>query len=173
MPTQGINFQNLSLKDALDLAVLIEEEARDRYLELAEQLETHHTPEAAVFFRKMVRVEEIHRSQLDKRRHELFGDAPMTVTRAMIFDVEAPEYDEARADMSVKAALQASMRSEKKAHDFFARALPEVRDEAVKALFSELRDEELEHQRWVQLELDRAPGEVNPAFDDSDEPVAL
>lgn len=173
MPTQGIDYQKLTLKDALDLAVLIEEEARDRYQELAEQLETHHTPEAALFFRKMVRVEEIHRSQLAKRRETHFADQPRTVTRAMIFDIEAPEYDEVRADMTVHAALEAAMHSEKKAHDFFARALPEVQNPDVKALFAELRDEELEHQRWVQLELDRAPRESNPAFDDSDDPVAL
>ena len=43
----GIDFAALSLKDALDLAVLIEEEAKERYEDLAEQMELHHTPEAA------------------------------------------------------------------------------------------------------------------------------
>ena len=31
MTTRGIDFKALSLKDALDLAVLVEEEAKERY----------------------------------------------------------------------------------------------------------------------------------------------
>ena len=38
-----IDFANLSIKDALDLAVLVEEEAEERYRELADNLEFHNT----------------------------------------------------------------------------------------------------------------------------------
>ena len=48
-----IDFSKLSLQDALDLAILIEEEAKDRYQEFVDQLELHHTPQAASFFRFM------------------------------------------------------------------------------------------------------------------------
>ena len=41
MATQQLDFNELSLRDALDLAVLIEEEARARYVEFAEQMEQH------------------------------------------------------------------------------------------------------------------------------------
>ena len=37
MATRGIDFRALSLKDALDLAVLIEQEAEERYEEFAAQ----------------------------------------------------------------------------------------------------------------------------------------
>src|SRR5206468_1401602 len=60
----GIDFAALSLKDALDLAVLIEEEAKERYEDLAEQMELHHTPEAARFFRFMASNEEKHHAEL-------------------------------------------------------------------------------------------------------------
>jgi rubrerythrin len=63
------------------------------------------------------------------------------------------------------------MRSEVKAHDFFAAALPQLLDPGVKALFAELRDEELEHQEWVRRELARQPVEGVDASD-PDEPVA-
>ena len=49
----GIDFSALTLKDALDLAILIEEEARERYEDFADQMEQHHTPEAGRFFRFM------------------------------------------------------------------------------------------------------------------------
>lgn len=171
MTTQNIDFGTLSLMDALDLATLVEEEACERYGELATQLEVHHTPEAATFFRKMERVEEMHRAELEKRRRERFGDTPRRVRREMIFDIEAPEYDEVRAGMSVRAALEAAMRSEVKAHDFFVAALPTVTDPEVETLFAELRDEEIEHQAWVRLELAREPAETVDAGE-VDEPVA-
>lgn len=172
MTTRGIDFAHLALVDALDLAVLIEEEARDRYEELADQLELHHTVEAARFFRKMVHIEEKHRAELASRRQALFGAGATRVDRAMIFDIEAPDYDVARASMSLRAALEAAMHSEKKAHDFFVAAIPRVSDPHVRALFEELREEEVEHQQWVQIELDRLPVQSEPEVDTSDEPVA-
>jgi rubrerythrin len=171
--TRGIDFSGLTLKDALDLAVLIEEEARERYEEFAEQMEVHHTPEAARFFRFMSGNEEKHRAELAGRRQELFGQAPSTVTRAMIFDVEAPEYDEARVFMTAREALQAALRSEQKAHGFFVRALPRLENLEVRKLFEELRDEEVEHQHLVQVELGKLPPDPSFDADDfADEPVA-
>jgi rubrerythrin len=170
---KGIDFARLSLRDALDLGVLIEEEARDRYEEFADQMELHHTPEAAQFFRFMSANEEKHRAKLAARRAGECGDEPVRVTRSMIFDVEAPEYDEARASMSVRAALASALRSEEKAHAFFVAALPAIVDPQVRALFEELRDEEVEHQRLVRGELEKAPAEPelpNDAWED--EPVA-
>lgn len=172
--TQGIDFARLTLKDALDLAVLVEEEARERYEEFADQMELHHTPEAASFFRFMSRNEEKHRTELASRRATLFRDTPSSVTRAMIFDIEAPEYDEARAFMTAREALQAALRSEVKAAAFFAAALPRVKDTAAQSLFEDLRKEELEHQKLVERELERLPPESNFAhLDLADDPVGL
>ncbi len=168
----GIDFATLSLQNALDLAVLIEEEARERYEELADQMEIHHTPEAAHFFRVMADNEEKHRSALAARRRERFGDAPSTVTRAMLFDVEAPDYDEARAFMTVRAALQTALRSEAKAHAFFAAALPRLQDAEVRTLFDELRNEEIAHQDMVRRQLAAAPPDPGLSADDfADEPI--
>ena len=169
---RGLDVAALSLKDALDLAILIEEEARERYEEFAHQMETHHTPEAAAFFRTMAGNEDKHRVALVARRRERFGDAPATVTRAMLFDVEAPDYDEARAFMTVRAALGTALRSEEKAHAFFVAALPKLRDAEVHALFDELRREEIEHQEMVRRALADAPPDPAVSADDlADEPV--
>ncbi len=173
MTIKGIDFATLSLKDALDLAVLIEEEAKERYEEFADQMEAHRTPEAARFFLFMAGNEEKHRVQLAGQRRELFSDAPSAVTREMIFDVEAPEYDEARAFMTAREALQAAFRAEKKAYAFFNEALPRVREPGVKALFEELRAEEIQHQRLVLAELEKTPPDSALNADDfADEPVA-
>ena len=170
--TRGIDLAQLDLKDALDLAVLIEEEARERYEEFAEQMDVHHTPEAAVFFRFMAGNEEKHRAELWHRRRELYRDDPVAVKRSMLFDVEAPEYDEVRAFMTARQALEAALRAEEKAHAFFVAALPSLADPLVRSLFQELRDEEILHQELVRRRLAELP--PNPAFeagDFADEPV--
>jgi rubrerythrin len=171
--TKGIDFTNLSLRDALDLAVLIEIEARDRYEEFADQMDAHHTPEASRFFRFMAINEEKHRASLAERRGELFGEEPTVVSPSMIFDIEAPDYDEARAFMTARDALDSAMRSETKAHGFFDRALPSIADKDVRELFEELRAEEVEHQELVQQQLDKLPPD-NPlaAADFADDPVS-
>jgi rubrerythrin len=172
MAIKGIDFATLTLKDALDLATLIEEEARDRYVEFAEQMTQFHTPAAAAFFEKMARVEELHRKALHDRRTAAFGDAPVTVSGASLFDVEAPEYDEARAFMTLRQALDAALHAEVKAHDFFKQFVGQVKDQAAHALFEELAAEELEHQALVKAELKRAPPEDPVQGDQGDEPVA-
>jgi len=170
--TKGIDFATLSLKDALDLAVLIEEEAKERYEEFADQMDLHHTPESAEFFRMMAGNEEKHRAQLAARRSKIFKDSARVVTRSMIFDIEAPDYDEARAFMTARQALKAALRSEEKAHAFFSQALPRVGDPDVKKLFEELREEEAEHKALVGKQLDKLPEEPDLLADDfADEPV--
>jgi len=171
-PTVGIDIERLTLRDALDLAVLIEEEARDRYREFAEQLAAHDTPEVADFFARMARIEDRHRAELLERRRTLFGDAPSTVERKHLFDVEAPGYDGARAFMGVRQALETVLAAEVKAHDFFDEALPRVKDPELRAFFQELRDEEVHHQLLVKAELARCPEKTDDSEAYADDPVA-
>ncbi len=169
----AIDFSRLSLKDALDLAVLIEQEAEERYLEFADQMTAHHTPDAEKFFRFMAVNEEKHGSELAARRKQLFGDEPSAVARTMIFDVEAPDYDQARAFMSPRQALTTALRSEEKAYSYFDRALPSITNSDVRALFEELRGDEVHHIELVKAELAKLPpGEEPNPEDFVDEPTA-
>jgi len=164
-PIIGLEFERLTLRDALDLAILIEEEARDRYWEFADQLAVHDTKEVSDFFLRMARIEERHRSELFQRRQTLFGDAPPTVHRGQLFDVEAPGYEEARAFMGVRQALETVLAAEVKAHAF-------VKDPELRALFQELRDEEVHHQALVKTELARCPQKPDDSGAYADDPVA-
>ena len=175
MATQGIDFSQLSAQDALDLAILVEEEAEERYQEFAHQMELHHTPDAAGFFRFMAGNEARHREQLALRRAAEFGDAPRRVARSMLWDVEAPDYDEARAFMSPREAMEAALRCEQKAHAFFVDALSNMRDPAVRSILVELRDEEVHHQDLVSHELAKLPPQVEAEIDPesfTDEPTS-
>jgi erythrin-vacuolar iron transport family protein len=175
MATQGIDFSELSAQDALDLAILIEEEAEERYREFAHQMELHHTPDTAAFFRFMADNEARHREQLTLRRAGEFGDVPRRVTRSMLWDVEAPDYDEARAFMSPRRAMEAALRCEQKAHAFFVDTLKSMRDPAVRSILEELRDEEVRHQDLVGRELEKLPPEREAEIDPesfTDEPTS-
>jgi len=168
----GIDFSSLSLQDALDLAILVEEEAQERYVELVDQMEMHHTKGAATFFAAMARNEQKHGDELRSRRRALFGDAPRRVTRKQLWDVEAPGYDEVRIYMSARQAMETALRSEVKAHEFFVNAIPHIQDPEVRKLFQELRDEEVLHQGLVREAMRgvAADGEAGAA-DYEDEPV--
>lgn len=172
MTTRGIDFASLSLKDALDLAILVEEEAQERYQEFAQQMDQHRTPEAAKFFRLMAVNEAKHGSELVARRVQRFGAEPGAMTRAMLFDIEAPDYNQARAFMTPRQAMLAALSSEVKAHAFFAATLPALQDAEVKALFEELCREEVEHQELVKAELAKLPPD-SPLSDEDfvDEPA--
>jgi rubrerythrin len=168
-----VDFAALSLQDALDLAILVEEEAQERYLEFVDHMEQHHTPEAARFFATMAQNEDKHGKELRARRRTLFGDAPSRMKRSMLWDVEAPDYDQPRAFMSARRAMQVALVSETKAYDCFVRALPHIADAEVKRLFQELRDEELLHQSLVSEAMRNLPAaEASDASDYEDEPVA-
>lgn len=170
MPT--LDFSRLSLQDALDLAILIEEEAKERYEEFAENLSLHHTPDAAGFFTTMAGNEAKHGADLLARRRSLFADAPTRVSRDMLWDIEAPGYDQPRMFMTARQAMDVALESEVKAHDFFDAALAYVQDPDVRTLFEELRQEETEHQQMVRAVIARLPADDGAAAGfDPDEPV--
>jgi rubrerythrin len=162
-----IDFATLSLQDALDLAILIEEEARDRYEEFTDN------PDAAQFFKTMAGNEAKHGEDLTMRRQSLFPGAKSRVTRAMLWDVEAPSYDASRMFMTARQAMDVALACEVKAHDFFDAALAHVSDPEVRTLFEELRQEEGEHKKLVQAIMARIPETPDADPDDlGDEPVA-
>ena len=168
-----IDFANLSLMDALDLAIFIEEEAKERYTEFYDQMVVHHTPEAAAFFYEMIGNENRHEVELTARRRSLFPGEPRRVKRSMLSEVEAPEYDKTRVFMSARQAMVVALECEIKAYDFFDHALPHIKNPEVQTLFQELRDEELLHQQLVRKEMDKLPPDtgIDPdAF--ADEPTA-
>jgi rubrerythrin len=168
-----IDFANLSIKDALDLAILVEEEAEERYRELADNLEFHNTKDAAQFFRFMVTCEAKHGEELSAKRKELFGDQPVSVDRSMLWDVEAPGFETAKSFMTLQDALDVAMAAETKAFEFFDGALPEVSDPEVRELFTELRQEEVEHMQMVRDQMKKAPdGDGHDPADFADDPVA-
>ncbi len=164
--SQAIDFSKLSLRDTLDLAISIEEEAKERYDNFAEQMDAHRTPDVANFFRFMADNEIKHAEKLAAQRKGLFGDEPNSADTSMLYDIEAPDFDGARAFMSMRAALDVAMESEVKAYEFYDEALAEVSDRKVNELFVELRDEEALHQELIKKIIAKLP--EDDGFDPDD-----
>src|SRR6202158_4460241 len=91
--TKQRDVTKLDLMDALDLAILIEQEAMERYEELTAVMREHRTEEAASFFHFMAKDEAKHGADLLTERARLFGKAARRVDRSLLWDVEAPGYE--------------------------------------------------------------------------------
>jgi rubrerythrin len=164
-----LDFSKLTLMDALDLATLIEVEAYKRYTQFAERLGSGADDDAASVFQSMAVNENKHGEQLAERRLALFGNEKPKVKLDDIFDVEAPEFGASRRDMSVLEAYQVALSSERKAHEFYDRALRYVTEPEVKTLFEELREEEAEHVQMVEALIAKLPPSARVAPEDEDD----
>ena len=164
------DYAKLSLMDALDLAILVEDEARERYEEFSRIVGGRYKGDAADMFRLMASYEQKHGAELAARRAQLFGDTPRTLTRDSLYEIEAPDRNKPRVFMSARQAMEVALDSEEKAAAFFADALPYVTNPEVKALFEELHKEELQHQSFVRERLAALPPGADLDEDEADEP---
>lgn len=167
----GIDFRTLSLQDALDLAIAIEAEAKERYDEFVRRVGGgRYAGDAADMFRMMAGYEARHGAELASRRRELFGDAPVRITKEHLDDVEAPDRGQPRVFMSARQAMEVALSSEQKARDFFDGALRHLTDPKVRALFTELRGEEEQHIALVSQRLAKLPPGPDVEEDEADAP---
>jgi rubrerythrin len=163
-----LDLSRLSLMDDLDLASLIEVEARNRYLEFAESLGTRGEGDAGSVFRSMAVNETKHCDEIAERRLALFGNQKANVTLDDIFDVEAPSVGDVRWNMSVLKAYQLALYAEQRAFAFYDEALEYVTQPDVKALFEELRAEEAEHVDMIVKIIARLPKSAEVELEDED-----
>ena len=154
----SLDLSKLSLMDALDFATLIEEEARQRYEMFASQLAGS---DAGSFFASMAENEAKHGTELLTQRINMFGKVPMKLKLTDIYDIEAPDMGAPRRGMSTLQAFELGLAAEKKAYDFYDMALPGITDPEVKALFTELRDEETEHVEMLREAMAKLPANAS------------
>jgi rubrerythrin len=173
-----LDFSNLTLQDALDLAILVEEEAKERYLEFSEQIGTSKSGDAGAFFIQMAENEAKHGQELSQQRNKLFGSEKSTVTKKMVDEyrgVEAPEYEQVRSFMSQRHALEVALESEVKAYNFFDKALSQITNQDIRKLFEELKNEEIHHQNLIKDIIKKCGGNLSPDVhpDDVEGPQGL
>lgn len=147
---ESLDFSTLTSADALDLAVLLEEECRQRYFEFVDLMgEVHQDAAAARFFALMADSEERHGQRLWGRRERSYPDAPSRVNASMLSELATPAYDAPTDAMTAEACLRAALAAERLAETFFRDALGIVGDPETRALFLELAEEEVLHQKML------------------------
>lgn len=168
-----LDLAQLDLRDALDLAILIEEEALDRYQEFSKVVGGRYPGDAADVFREMADNEAKHRDALVAQRKKLFARHARRVKPEMIDDVEAPDRGKPRVFMSARDAMEVALESEQKAYDFYGDALAQVKDKQVKKLFTQLQGEEKEHQSFLKKKIRRLPKGPDVEESEADEPPPM
>jgi len=166
----AIDFAKLDLRDALDFAILMEEEAQERYQSFTRIVGGRYAGDASDVFKLMATYEAKHGQQLAARRSALFKDAPRRVKLEQLDDIEAPDRSAPRTFMSARDAMEVAIASEEKARDFFDQALKQVKDPEVRKLFTELRAEEDEHRRLLVDRRKKLPKGPDLTEAEADEP---
>jgi rubrerythrin len=141
----------------LAYARAIEIEAAERYLELAEQMDVHNSPELANLFRKMAAAEQMHLSKVDN----LVGTLKLPEILPWQYKWDTPEalettaYDAIHYQMTPRCALQLALANEERAVAFFNEVVAQSSDSEARRIASELAAEEYLHVEIVRSWLDR------------------
>ncbi|UCE30205.1 MAG: ferritin family protein [Burkholderiales bacterium] len=138
-------------------AIALENEAAERYRELADQMEAHHNEGAKRLFRWLAGLEAEHASELQRKAEG------MTLPRLKPWeyrwvDEEAPEsasFDTVHYLMTARHALEVALTNERRAREFFERYAESAEHPEVKRLATEMAMDEAEHERYVRRALDR------------------
>ena len=153
-----VDFSKINAQDALDIAIVIEDEAELAYEHLADWVAGDGNTEASDFFRRMAVREKRHKEEISQRRKELFGDAPPRHDEDAPWQVEVPEYESLGREVSLEDAFKVAMGAENQAHDFYAEAIDFIEDPQIVELFEWLRKAEIEHVRMLTEEMKRCLG---------------
>jgi erythrin-vacuolar iron transport family protein len=154
-----IDFSQLDLRGAFDLAIMIEEDAQMRYEDFARAF-AEKSASAAAVFRDMAVNESKHRRELLDRRREVFAKDPPRI-EISVMDEEGVE----RADLgeledgplTAREALEIALAAEVRAYEFYKQAIPYVKDVEVRKFFEDLAEEEVEHQQMLKKRLSLTP----------------
>ena len=163
-----------SADELLAYALAIEQEAAERYAELAEQMEVHNNHEVAALFRRLAAIEAKHIANV-----EGLGEGrelpPISLWELPWDDAESPEalaHDDVHYLMTPYHALSLALTGEQRAAAFFSRMARAAEDQEVRRMALRLRDEEREHVALMEEWLGRYPKPEEGWDDDPDPPAA-
>ena len=161
-----------TLDEFMALALLIENEAAQRYSELADAMETHNNRDVAELFRRMAAIEAKHAQKImAEMKWRTAPAVPIGLHSWAGF--ESPETTPS-ADvhylMQPYQALELALAGEQRAEQFFSRLVPLAKVATVRKAARELRDEEREHVALVKEWMKKVSKPATDWADDPDPP---
>ena len=161
---------SLTLTEFLAHAVAMEQEAADRYLELADMMEAHRNDAVAALFRDMNRFSILHRDSILKRAGtlelprlnswEYRWRSPPEVGGEEAFDYLLEPYN----------ALRYARQNEVRAMKYYRSVAAEAQDSELRRMASEFAAEEREHAQSLDEWIARTP---RPSMTWEEDPESL
>jgi len=145
-----------TLTEFMAQALVMEVEAAQRYIDLADAMETHNNREVAALFRKMAAIEGKHAEQI--MREMGWRETPAPPGKRVWEGFEAPEttpVDDVHYLMTPYHALELALAAEIRAERFFARLVEATTVETVRRAARELRAEEEEHVALIRAWMEK------------------
>ena len=162
-----------SVEELLACALAIEQDAAERYTELAHQMEVHNNREVADLFHKLAAIEAKHIANVEavSEGRKLPSLDPLAPLWQETEGPEALAYDEIHYLMTPFHALSLALAGERRAEAYFAGIAEAAQDAYVRRIASRLRDEEREHIMLLEEWLGRYP-EPEEGWDEDLDPPA-
>ena len=157
-----------TLPEFLAHAVALEEEAAERYLELADMMEAHHNDGVASVFRDMSRFSQMHRDDIKAR----IGSVELPALKAGQYRWRTPPEvgGEEGFDYMLEPyhALKYARENEVRAEQYYRSAAVQAQDAELRRLATEFADEEKEHVAALDKWIANTPRPSSPWQEDPD-----
>jgi rubrerythrin len=163
-----------NISELLAYALALEQEATERYAELAQLMATHNNHEVAELFVKMARIEQLHVDEIRGRiKRNQITDLPVAHFRWVgLTGPEATDPADLHYLMTPHQAITLALLNEQRAHAFYHDIAVRTRSQEIREFAEELAHEEEEHVALVKTWLDRFP-ETDAGWDEDDDPPNL
>ncbi|RAU20879.1 rubrerythrin [Paramagnetospirillum kuznetsovii] len=156
-------------------AVAMEQEAADRYEELADTMDVHNNAEVAGLFRQMAKYSSLHGATVIERAK------PYTLPKLKSWQFrwnmpEPPEVGDFLGGhylMTPYHALEFALDNERRGHQFYASEASRNDDQTVRAMAAEMAAEEVEHVSELEAWLARTPKPEADWAEDTDDAVVV
>lgn len=150
-PKRAAKARSGAYADFMVQAYAMENDARDRYTEFADQMEVHNNTEVAQLFRKLARIEGLHADRIMK---EMGWRKPPAAADAWMWrQQEAPESAPTGSLhylMQPYHALELALECEQRAASFFTGITRSTAPADVKRIAREMAAEERDHVRLIE-----------------------
>ncbi|HYH19927.1 MAG TPA: ferritin family protein [Azospirillum sp.] len=155
-------------------ALELENEAAERYEELADSMEAHNNVEVATLFRDLAGYSRKHAAEVKQVAAE-HGPVPKVAPWEFQWDstTESPEaagFEHAHYLMKPHHALTMALLSETQGNTYYASVAAETKDPEVARLARAFAEEEAQHVTLVRKWLERYPAPKDGWDDDPDPP---
>lgn len=152
-------------------ALVMENDAAERYAEFADAMETHNNREVAALFRKMADIEGKHAQQIMAEMGWKTMPRPVAVSWEGFEAPETAPGDEVHYLMQPYHALELALANEQRAERFFAGLARAATTASVRKAALELQAEEREHVELVRAWMKKVPRPDADWANDPDPPV--